>query len=73
MDDFAVWVVYKNPSDHPGRWVVREQRAARGVVTVSVSYWVGDSLEAARGAIPPGMFCQPRLDNDDPAVYECWF
>lgn len=69
-----LWVVYENPSDYPGKFVVREWRAgdpqtnyARVAPTV-----VCDSLEAARAAVPPKKVCIGRCEQDDPCIVEVW-
>lgn len=73
-DALVMWTVYSNPSDYPGRWVVRRARVYAGaVVPEATPVAVTDTLEAARAAIPPGLFRQPRYPEDDPVIAEVWF
>ena len=64
-----VWTIYSSPSDFPGRFVARkfvlDQPTAEHVV--------GDTLEAVRRAIPPGLYRIPREPHDDPVIVEIWF
>jgi hypothetical protein len=66
-------VVYRNPKDFPGKWVVRRRLIYAGfhdpdMVVAAVT----DSLLAARAAIPLGLVCVPRHWRDDPVIWEYW-
>lgn len=64
-----IYVIYKNPSDYPNKFVVRKwwlNKPQKDVLRVS------DTLEDARGAIPEGMALVPRLENDDAVIYETY-
>jgi hypothetical protein len=70
-----MFVVYANPKDYPGKFVVR-----RGHVGGERILWnveptaVTDGLEEARAAVPNrearGRF--PRADSDDPVIVETY-
>lgn len=68
-----VWVVYENPSDYPGKFVVRVQYAERnGSVTADSEARIADTLDEARCFIPGGLVCLPRYADDDPVIVEAW-
>jgi len=72
-EGLTIYVVYKNPSDYPGKYVVRPQRVSRdaGIVNEPVTY-VGESLQMARASIPPCLSYFPRHPGDDPVILEAW-
>lgn len=69
-----LFTIYRNPSDYPGCFVVREsivepmrtvmREPPRAVVL---------SLEEARARVPRGLICMTRADEDDPVIVEVWF
>lgn len=70
-----MWTVYRNPSDYPGKFVVRES------VTIPIPPYlmfdpeplvVCDSLEEARAALPQGAFNLGRNPGDEPQIAEVW-
>jgi hypothetical protein len=69
-DALRIFVVYKNPRDYPGRYVVRQY--AIGHTVGSAWCFVADSLEAARTAIPPDRCRLERMPEDDPVIVETW-
>ena len=72
-DFLPMWVVYKNPSDFPGKFVVRRQLAAPGfVVADKAPTAIVSTLDEARAAIPPGMINLHRSPDDDPCIAEVW-
>ena len=73
-DTLEMFVVYENPSDYPGQFVVR--RWGNCIVPDArpdpMPLIVADSLNVARAAIPPWAVCLQRCDEDDPAIREVW-
>lgn len=68
-----IWTVYQNPSDFPGKFVVRASAILAGrVVMDPEATCVVETLEEARRAIPPGLYRQPRQRLDDPCIVEVW-
>lgn len=70
----AVVVIYENPLDYPGKFVVRRQWAHPGEVEIEKDpLAVVDTLDQARDAVPPmqGYRLARQLD-DDPTIVECW-
>lgn len=68
-----LWVVYKNPSDYPGKFVVRRQWASRaGEHKCVYPECVTDSLDKARSVIPGGLYRLDRMPGDDPVILEVW-
>lgn len=63
------WAVYKDPSDYPGKFVVRRFIGMNAKKEPEV---VADTLDEARRVIPAGLICVPRLNGDDPVIYEVW-
>jgi hypothetical protein len=69
----TIYVIYRNPSDYPGKWVLRAQDAGAGrTVTPHQDCFVCDTLEQARECVPPGLVHMPRHPDDDPVIYETW-
>lgn len=67
------YVVYENPRDAPGMFVVREWHIARGhPEPVAGEGWVVRTVEDARALIPPGLVCLGRQPDDDVAIVEVW-
>ncbi len=68
------YVIYRNPSDFPGKWVLRVQYAEDGgqIRVESKPAYVGDSLDEARDALPWGTCNIHRMPGDDPVIYEVW-
>lgn len=73
MTSLEVFVVYEDPIDFPGRFVVRRQRASAGLVEVDpVPMAVVNTLEEARAVLPRGLARIPRASDDEPQVVEGW-
>lgn len=76
--DLMVYTVYDNPSDYPGKIVVRRHMAGiceeRGPVVVvdAEPMFVCDDIEQARQRLPPGLTNIGRQPNDDPVIAEVW-
>lgn len=71
MLDF--YVVFRNPSDFPGQYVIRRQRAGPGTITKDATpLAVGPTLAVVRAALPPGLTRLERDPNDDPSILEVW-
>lgn len=71
----TLWVIYENPADYPGKFVVRPQWVysdARIVIAPEPTSVV-DTLELARWHVPPETVWQRRHPDDDPAIVEVWF
>lgn len=68
-----IWVVYDRPQDYPGQVVARKWMALQGEVLATSVVITGNTVDDVRAQIPPGLFCQPRDENDDPHIIECWF
>lgn len=68
----AMWVVYRNPLDHPDTFVVREWRVEGVRVTAQRGAAFADTLEEAREVVPAGHYNLGRNDHDDPVIVEVW-
>jgi hypothetical protein len=71
----AMYTIFRNPSDHPGRYVVRRFLIAGSADPVPdpEPMFIGGSLEAAREAIPlESDFCLNRSPGDAPSIVETW-
>lgn len=69
------YVIFKNPPDYPGKFVVRHRRQVGDeTVTETIPMAVAETLEDARAAIQntDGLLCLPRGPHDDPGVIETW-
>lgn len=68
-----LYIIYRNPSDYPGQYVVRRQFAdAKGVIIEAVPLVVTESLDIARAALPPGLHNIGREAGDERAILEVW-
>ncbi len=63
-----IFTVYWNPSDFPGKYVVRR---FVGEKPDPQPLAVG-TLEEVRGVIPAWMTCLARNPGDDPCILETW-
>lgn len=68
-----VWVVYQNPTDFPGLFVVRLHKIEAGVTRPTATHFTAKTLEAVRRLLPPGLYRLDRFESDDPNVVETWF
>jgi len=67
-----VWVVYQNPSDYPGKFVVRPFYVNDTGIRASTDCTVHDDLESARRTIPAGRVRLRRHNADDSVIVETW-
>lgn len=69
-----MFVIYKNPSDFPGRYVVRRWvvTAGGGMLAETVPMAVENNLFDARKRIPLGLSMLSRNPEDDPVIVEVW-
>ena len=65
-----VFVIYFNPSDSPGNYVVRR---FAGMVADEFPVITAASLEEARSVIPGWCAGLARSVEDDPVIVETWF
>lgn len=74
-DELPMWTVYKNPSDYPGKYVVRRSVAGPGGTLRHDPFpiVVAETIEEARLSLPQvGLHCIPRYAEDDPVIVEVW-
>lgn len=72
-EGLSIFTIYNNPSDYPGKFVVRRWVVADGQERRDDGYLVlEDTLEAARLRLPQGMVRMNRNDDDDPVIVENW-
>ena len=67
-----MYVIYENPRDFPGQFVVRRHDVYPGRVEVQKLATVHTTLEQARRAVPQGLVRLERSANDDPVIRETW-
>ena len=74
MDWLNCYVLYRDPSDYPERWVLRRQRIGSGVVRIDDEpLYVGSSAVEARKLLPAGLSRVQRPGEDpDPKIWEVW-
>ena len=65
-----IYAVYKNPSDFPGKIVVRKFLNDKPSME---PFCVEDTLDEAREKLPKGLFRMDRMPNDDIVIVETWF
>jgi hypothetical protein len=78
MDSLPFYTVYENPSDFPGKFVVRRMDFRMGPHGVSEAVFdkdpmaVSDTIDEARAVIPEHCFNIGRMNMDDPVIKEVW-
>lgn len=70
----TVWVIYRSPLDHPGKFVVRAQDVTNGnpEPVPRKGCLVCDSLTEARAVVPPHLHRLDRHPDDEPSIVETW-
>jgi hypothetical protein len=76
-DVMTQWIIYFNPSDYPGKYVVRGHDIVRGQLepVARPHCFVCESLEEARERLLlawPGLVCLARHPSDPLPVVEVW-
>lgn len=72
-DSLDIYVVYKDPSDYPDKFVVRRQSVVNGDLLIAEKpEIVCDTLEEARKAIPRFLFRLDRHPGDVLSIVESW-
>lgn len=71
-EGLRMWTIYCNPSDLPGRYVVRPFLVTSDGPVPERRAWGASSLEGARAVIPPGCTRLGRHPTDDPVIVETW-
>jgi len=77
------WVIFENPADFPGQFVVRRNVLLVGNANVSDSQPTGyaiedkpwlvvESLSQARALIPDDCYNLGRQNGDEPQIVEVW-
>jgi len=67
-ENLDVWVIYENPLDAPGKFVVRRHTLDG---PTEEAYQV-DTLDGAREVVPIGLVRIPRETWDEPQIVETW-
>ena len=73
-DTMAMYTIYFDPKDHPGKYVTRKWLIVggfQGPVPTQDSR-LSNSLVEARNFVPPGMTRIERSPCDDPVIVESW-
>lgn len=65
------YVIYKNPKDFPGKYVVRKWEIQRGGPTPAEAISC-ETIKEARSCIPEGLVKFERSEQDHPSIYEVW-
>ena len=72
-DMLSLFVVYENPSDYPGQFVVRQQVVINGsVYGHKEPLAVHENYEEVINRLPPLLFRTERFPDDDPCIKEVW-
>lgn len=70
-NDLLVWTIYDNPSDAPGRFVLRPFSSTKGTPdTWACTSKTADALREFMQRL--GLTCMPRQEGDDPVILESW-
>jgi hypothetical protein len=72
-EPITMWVIYYNPLDYPGQYVMREWYILPNrTLSPALACEVCKTLDQARRFVPWGKFNVGRYEFDDPAIYEVW-
>lgn len=66
-----MWTIYAHPADYPEGYVARQWIIGPGNEYPGPARYRPD-LEAARAALPEGLYRLDRDPGDDPTVVESW-
>lgn len=69
----AMFTIYNNPSDYPGKFVVRMLIVGHDGPVMTDAIGIADEIIGARAMVPPGLYCQQRSEGDDGPIVETWF
>lgn len=67
-----IYVIYERPTDYPEHFVVRRWKVVGGTHTPEKFLMTSDTLDEARGCVPPGLMKFGREIIDDPCIVESW-
>lgn len=67
-----MWVIYERPRDYPRYFVTRRQLIGPGYVRPDPDCTLHETLDEARAAIPQGLYCLGRAEEDEPHITEVW-
>lgn len=70
-DALVMYVIYRQPLDHPDKIVTRKFFVT-DKANPTHEFMLHDSLQAARVALPDGLYCIPRSPGDEPQIVESW-
>jgi hypothetical protein len=71
--NLSMYVVYFDPSDYPGRYVVRQWEVGpRSTAHCSEPLIVCDTLQQAQDAVPSGLVRLARDPLDEKQIQEVW-
>jgi len=65
---FFTYTIYKHPRDYPDKYVARAFHVDQPLGIMGI----GDSLEAVRDMLPPGLTLIGRRPEDEPQIVETW-
>ena len=71
-DHLAIWTVYNNPTDYPGKFVARKFLATAPDPTATAEVEIADTLAELRKKLPPWLSRINRMPGDDPKIVEVW-
>ncbi len=67
-----MFVVYRSPSDNPGKYVVRRWWVGAGSMKATSEFDTAESLVAVRRLVPTGLTKIARHPTDDAVIVESW-
>lgn len=72
MNTLNLYVIYENPKDFPGKFVVRRHAVMAGQSVPDKQGIVCNTLKEARSMVPSGLVNLHRFPEDDPVIKEVW-
>ena len=68
----SMWTIYNHPADYPNYFVARRWEVQAGKESPTTDVLLDVDLDKLRAKLPPGLYCLPRFQGDDPVIMEVW-
>lgn len=67
-----IFVIYFNPSDYPGRYVLRQWIIDSNQIIPTTNVHIEDTIKKVRKHLPKDVSIIVKNDMDDPCIVETW-
>ena len=70
--EMSQYVIYQHPRDYPGDFVMRRWHLRGQHMMATEEMVLARTLSEIRKAVPAGLYCITRFEDDDPCIVEVW-